>query len=129
MSNLTYEESKSVALRIILLLGAITVVEVIIALLGKGYLIAGFHLPHWLVAGTMIILSFVKAYYIVLEFMHMKYEVPGLVKSVLLPTLLLVWAIIAFMYEGNTWGNKRSLIQNKNKEAVEQVTPSTPVVE
>ena len=37
----------------------------------------------------MIIMSIVKAYLIIFEFMHMKYEIPGLVKSVLLPTLLL----------------------------------------
>ena len=113
--GLSYEASKSIALKTILLLGVITLVEVFIALLGKGYIIKGFELPHFLIMGAMIVLSLVKAYYIVYEFMHMKYEVPGLVKSVLLPTLLLVWAIIAFTYEGSAWGNNRSKVEQKNK--------------
>jgi len=64
----------------------------------------------------MIAMSIVKAYLIVYEFMHMKYEVPGLVKSVLLPMFLLVWGVIAFLYEGGDWNHRRTLIENKNKE-------------
>jgi len=48
----------------------------------------------------MIALSLYKAYKIVYEFMHLGHEVPGMLKSVLLPALLLVWAIIAFFWEG-----------------------------
>ncbi len=107
MGHLTYEESKKIVLKIILVLGAITIFEVLFALLGKGYLIEGFTLPHVLVGGMMIALSVVKAYLIIYEFMHMKYEVPGMVKSVLLPTLLLVWGIIAFLYEGDYWNKVR----------------------
>lgn len=113
--GLSYEESKSIALKTILLLGLITLIEVFIALLGKGYIIEGFFLPHFLIIMAMIVLSLIKAYFIVYEFMHMKYEVPGLVRSVLLPTILLVWAIIAFTYEGNAWGNNRLKIEKKNK--------------
>ncbi|NNF35422.1 MAG: cytochrome C oxidase subunit IV family protein [Saprospiraceae bacterium] len=121
--GLSYEESKKVALRVISILGVITIVEVIIALLGKGYIISGFHLPWWFVGILMIVLTVTKAYYIVYEFMHMKYEVPSLVKSVLLPTLLLVWAIIAFFWEGSDWKNRRSLINDKNSEEVKSVVP------
>ena len=60
-----------------------------------------------------------QAYFIVYEFMHMKYEVPGLVKTVLLPTLLLVWAVIAFFYEGRDWQKRRDLIINKDNEKIE----------
>jgi cytochrome c oxidase subunit IV len=112
MSHVSYEHSKTIATKTILTLGAITIFEVLMALLGKGYLIHGFHLPHILVGGLMIILSVVKAYMIVYEFMHMKYEVPGLVKTVLLPTLLLVWAVIAFLAEGNYWNNSRARVKN-----------------
>lgn len=108
MGHLSYEESKSKALKIITILGIITIVEVLFALLGKGYIIDGLHFPMAIMGLAMIAMSIVKAYLIVYEFMHMKYEVPGLVKSVLMPTLLLVWAIIAFFYEGNTWRNYRA---------------------
>ena len=55
--------------------------------------------------------------------MHMKYEVPGLVKTVLLPTMLLVWAVIAFLAEGNYWNNLRGNVKNIVK--TEEI--STPV--
>ena len=108
MGHLSYTESKSRALYIITILAIITITEVIFALLGKGYIIEGLHFPIWVIAGFMITFSIVKAYLIVYEFMHMKYEVPGLVKSVLMPTLLLVWAVIAFFTEGKTWRDYRA---------------------
>jgi hypothetical protein len=37
------------------------------------------------------------------------------VKSVLLPTLLLVWGAIAFTWEGAYWNNSRSKIKDKNE--------------
>jgi cytochrome c oxidase subunit IV len=118
--GLEYTDAKKIVLKTILILGAITVVEVLIALTGKGYIIEGWHWPVWFMAIAMIVLSSVKAYYIIYEFMHMKYEVPDLVKTVLLPTILLVWAIIAFTYEGTDWGDRRTLIENKNKETLDE---------
>ncbi|MBP6396623.1 MAG: cytochrome C oxidase subunit IV family protein [Saprospiraceae bacterium] len=114
----SYTESKQIATKTILVLAVITIAEVIFALTGKGYIIDGFHMPHWLIGGVMIIMSVVKAYLIIYEFMHMKYEVPALVKTVLIPTLLLVWAIIAFTYEGNYWQNSRAKVHNLKSAAV-----------
>ena len=77
----------------------------------------------WLVyvAGLIIIaLSLYKAYFIVYEFMHMKYEMRGLAMSVLLPTLLLIWAIIAFFQEGDSWKERREQIKEKNEEHLEE---------
>jgi len=116
MGHLTYEESKARALKIILILAAMTLLEVVFALMAKGYIIEGFHLSPILVGAVMIIMSLVKAYLIVYEFMHMKYEVPGLVKSVLLPMFLLVWAVIAFFSEGNYWKNQRN-VQKEHSDA------------
>jgi cytochrome c oxidase subunit 4 len=89
-------------------------VEVIIALLGKGHIIAGFYLPVWFMAITMIGISLYKAYFIVNEFMHVRYEVSGLAMSILLPLILLIWAIIAFLYEGNAWKENRNVIQERD---------------
>lgn len=111
MAHLTYEQSKSKAYRVISILAVITIFEVMFALVGKGH-IGSMHFHPVLMGGVMIILSFVKAYLIIYEFMHMKYEVPGLVKTVLLPMLLLVWAIIAFMYEGDSFRNSRNKVLN-----------------
>jgi len=118
MSHLTYDQSRQIATKTILILGVITIFEVIMALLGKGYLIEGVTLPHVLIGGLMIVLSVVKAYLIIYEFMHMKYEVPGLVKTVLLPTLLLVWAVIAFLAEGDYWNSSRSRVKNPVKTEI-----------
>lgn len=121
MGHMTHEESVKSATFWIIVLAVITICEVIFALLGKGYIIEGLEFPVWVMAGVMIIMSLVKAYLIVYEFMHMKYEVPGMVKSVLLPTLLLVWAVIAFFWEGADWNKRRTLIENKNKQTTNTI--------
>ncbi|NNF20367.1 MAG: cytochrome C oxidase subunit IV family protein [Saprospiraceae bacterium] len=125
----SYEKSKKIALKTIILLAVITVVEVLIALLGKGYLIEGVHMSLIVMGFIMIVLSLTKAYYIVYEFMHMKYEVPGLVRSVLLPVGLLVWAVIAFFAEGNDWQKRRNLIKDKNEEKIDTRAIKAPAQE
>jgi cytochrome c oxidase subunit IV len=111
-----YETSKKIALRTIILLAIITMVEVFIALAGKGYLFGGaLSMPWYIMNLLMIVLSVYKAYKIVFEFMHMGYEVRGLALSVLLPTLLLVWGVIAFLYEGSAWKGNRDTVSERNK--------------
>ncbi len=119
MSDLSYEESKKVVYKGMIVLAVITLLEVAVALVGKGYVIEGLHLPVWLMYVLMIGLSLFKAYYIVYEFMHMKYEVKGLAMSVILPMGLLVWAVVAFFSEGNSWNQRRTLIEKKNAETID----------
>lgn len=121
--GLSYEEGKKVVFKGMWLLAAVTVLEVLIALLGHGHIIDGFTLPKIIIYPAMIGLSFYKAYFIIYEFMHLRYEVKGLTLSILLPTLLLVWGIIAFLQEGNSWGDRREQIDQKNAREVMQVTP------
>jgi len=47
-----------------------------------------------------VILTIVKAGYIVGEFMHLKYEVKVLFWAILIPTLFIIWMLVAFVYEG-----------------------------
>jgi cytochrome c oxidase subunit IV len=114
------QEAKKVVYKGLALLAVVTILEVVIALLGNGHVIKGFELPKLIMYPAMIGLSLYKAYFIVYEFMHMRYEVRGLAMSVLLPTVLLVWAIIAFFQEGSSWGERRELIQEKNQEVVDE---------
>ncbi len=123
-----YETGKKVAVKIITILAVITIVEVGFALLGKGYIIEGIEVPVWIMGGVMILFSAVKAYLIIYEFMHMKYEVPGLVKSVLLPMFLLVWGVVAFLYEGSDWNSRRQLIDNKNSEEIANQPQTTGMI-
>lgn len=124
-----YETSKKIANKTIGILAVITIGEVLFALLGKGYLIHGIHFPTVLIAGVMILMSIIKAYLIVYEFMHMKYEVKGMVRSVLLPMFLLVWAIIAFLYEGSYWEESRSEIAEKNKAELDSSPTGSMIYE
>ena len=45
-------------------------------------------------------MTIVKAFYIVGEFMHLKHEVKSLIWAVLVPTIFVVWLLIALIYEG-----------------------------
>ncbi len=122
--GLTYEEGKKHVRNGLLLLGLVTLVEVFFSLLGKGHIIEGLDNLAWLgylIGFVLVVLSLYKAYYIVYEFMHMRYEVRGLAFSVLLPTLLLIWAIIAFFQEGTSWKQRREQIKEKNEAPAEDV--------
>lgn len=123
MSNLSYEESIKLVYKGLVLLAVVTLIEVFVSLFGKGYIIEGVQKSAILVglAGLVIVgLSLYKAYFIIYEFMHMRYEVKGLALSVLLPTLLLVWAIIAFFQEGSSWGARRTQVKEFNKAVSEE---------
>jgi cytochrome c oxidase subunit IV len=126
----TYEEQKALVFEGLIRLGVITIVEVVIALLAKGHLFHGVNfahgIGHYIYMALMIGFSIYKAYFIIFYFMHMAYEVRGLVWSVLLPTSLLVWAIIAFFQEGNAWKTRREEVQQKNEEVVNPTPGGNP---
>ncbi|MEA5402139.1 cytochrome C oxidase subunit IV family protein [Arcicella sp. DC2W] len=47
-----------------------------------------------------VVMTIVKAFFIVGEFMHLKHEVKTLIWSILIPTIFVVWLLIALIYEG-----------------------------
>ena len=49
--------------------------------------------------GIFIVMTIVKAFYIVGEFMHLKHEVKTLIWSILIPMIFVVWLLIALRYE------------------------------
>lgn len=53
---------------------------------------------------TFVVLTIVKAYYIVGYFMHMKFEEVPLQWSILLPFVLIVYLIFIAIYEGTALG-------------------------
>lgn len=120
---MSYDDQKKLVVKGLKLLGAITLIEVLIALTAKGYLIPGVHFHGaltYVYMAAMVGFSLYKAYFIVYNFMHMAHEVQGLRWSVLLPTLLLVWAVIAFFQEGDSWGKRRQQIHQKDAEKTEK---------
>jgi len=54
-------------------------------------------------------LTLVKAFYIVAEFMHLKYEVKILIWSIVLPLLFVIWLIVALLAEGNAIFEMRNI--------------------
>ncbi len=123
MATLTYEAASKVAIRGFIILGIVTLLEVMVALLGKGYLIDGFTLPRWIMYGAMISLSLYKAYFIIMYFMHLKYEDPALKVSLALPIIFVIWGIIAFLHEGHRWYQSKT----HDKAGFEIVLPDKAV--
>lgn len=113
--HLSYEDSVRSVWKGLGLLAAVTVAEVLLSLL-KAAEFAESIRPLIYVASLLIIgLSVYKAYFIIYEFMHMGYEVKGLAMTVLLPTMLLIWALIAFFNEGDAWRKSREKVIYKNE--------------
>jgi cytochrome c oxidase subunit 4 len=64
--------------------------------------IVAFNVPAgFLKTSIFIILTIVKAFYIVGEFMHLKHEVKSLIWTILLPCLFVVWLIGALLIQGS----------------------------
>ena len=85
----------------------ITVIE-----LGLGLLMYALHLPddlrRLMIKGVIIILSLAKAYYIVSVFMHLGDEIRNMIMTIVVPLLLFVWFILAFILDGNSYKNLRN---------------------
>jgi cytochrome c oxidase subunit 4 len=59
-----------------------------------------------------VLLTFVKTFYIVAEFMHLKYETKVLIWSIVLPVLFIIWLITALLIEGGYIFVERAAIFN-----------------
>ena len=65
--------------------------------------------PGVLVRLVMIVMSLFKAYYIVSIFMHLGHEVGGMALTIVMPMTLLIWGVIAFLWEGGYWLSLKEL--------------------
>ena len=100
----------------------ITVIE-----LGLGffmYLVPG--LPDFIelfLKGVIIILSLAKAFYIVAVFMHLGDELRNMIMTIVVPLMLFVWFIGAFLWDGNYYRTTR----NRYDPALDMKTVQPPV--
>jgi len=101
-----------------ILLSVITIIELAIGLtiytIHKGAnpnagLVLGFK-------GMVCILTLAKAYYIVSVFMHLGDEIRNMIMTIVVPLLLFIWFITAFIYEGNSYKNLRNTYDLHFKE-------------
>lgn len=70
--------------------------------------------------GAVCILTLAKAYYIVSVFMHLGDEIRGFRLTIILPLLLFIWFIIAFLWDGNSY---KDLKNTYDKHFQETTTP------
>ena len=102
-----------------ILLSVITVIELAIGLtiytIHKGpnpntYLVLAFK-------GMVCILTLAKAYYIVSVFMHLGDEIRNMIMTIVVPLMLFIWFIAAFILDGNSYKNLRNRYDPHFKES------------
>ena len=76
----------------------ITIVEV-----GLGLMAHNWGVPKALLITIFLILTLVKARFIVARFMHLGDEIKSFFITMMIPLALFIWFIIAFLYDGNWW--------------------------
>ena len=94
---------------------AITIAEVIVGMFFSH------SMPKALVATFFLGLTLLKAGYIVSVFMHLGDELKNFMIAVLIPLVLFIWFIIAFLYDGGFWldMNKTSPNRNNTTQVIE----------
>jgi hypothetical protein len=97
LSDAEYNSAVSAVWKATAILAVVTIVEVVVAL------VLGPHLPKLVMNTFYVLASLAKAFFIVGEFMHLKYEKRAFMLSLGVPLVFLVWAIIAFSLEGHAW--------------------------
>ena len=92
-----------------ILLSVITLIE-----LGIGLLIYTMHKGHpsplliLMFKGVVCILTLAKAFYIVSVFMHLGDEIRNMIMTIVVPLMLFVWFIAAFLWDGNSFRTLRN---------------------
>ena len=75
------------------------------------------HLLVLMFKGVVCILTLAKAYYIVSVFMHLGDEIRNMIMTIVVPLLLFIWFIIAFIVDGNSYKNLRNKYDTHFKES------------
>src|SRR5881394_2668649 len=107
--SIHHEPSSSTARiwKVFWILLIITMVE-----LGLGLSLYALSLPEGLrmhlIKGVIIILSLAKAYYIVSVFMHLGDEIRNMIMTIVVPLMLFIWFILAFLSDGSSYRHLRN---------------------
>ncbi len=97
-----------------IILSVVTVIE-----LGLGLLLYATEFSSAMtlaIKGVIVILSLAKAFYIVSIFMHLGDEIRNMIMTIVVPLLLFVWFIAAFIADGNSYKNLRNRYDKHFKE-------------
>ncbi len=96
-----HSSDKSHIWRTTIILSVITIIE-----LGLGFLMYFTEFHHWLdlfIKGVIVILSLAKAFYIVGVFMHLGDEIRNMIMTIVMPLMLFIWFIAAFLWDGSSF--------------------------
>jgi cytochrome c oxidase subunit 4 len=129
------EEFRKRVRKTTILLSVITVIELAIGLaiynIHKGP--DPSHLLVLMFKGVVCILTLAKAYYIVSVFMHLGDEIRNMIMTIVVPLMLFIWFIIAFIVDGNSYKNLRNTYDHHFKESTmpqehhaEKASPEEP---
>lgn len=66
------------------------------------FTLAYFMKPGGFRTSIFVIMTLVKAFYIVGEFMHLKHEVKSLIWAIVIPVVFIIWLLIALLTEGGS---------------------------
>ncbi len=99
--------------RVTIILSVLTIIELVLGLWMMGMPQGGLH---YSIKGTIIILMLAKAFYIVGYFMHLKHELRNMIMTIVVPLLLFVWFILAFLADGNSFNNLKNQYNMYYKE-------------
>ncbi|MEO5562861.1 MAG: cytochrome C oxidase subunit IV family protein [Chitinophagaceae bacterium] len=75
------------------------------------------HLLVLMFKGLVCILTLAKAYYIVSVFMHLGDEIRNMIMTIVVPLMLFIWFIAAFIIDGNSYKNLRNEYDPHFKES------------
>ena len=104
-----YNDSSKDVLKTIIILSVVTVAEVGLAI-SYDHFMGAEGKGKWLINLIMAVASVIKVYFIMGTFMHLKHEKKWFIITVFAPFSFLIWAIIAFTYEGASWQAMRGLL-------------------
>src|SRR5687768_11049734 len=74
--------------------------------------------------GVIVILSLAKAFYIVGVFMHLGDEIRNMIMTIVVPLMLFVWFIGAFLWDGSAYRTRRNTYDTYYKETTLRETKS-----
>jgi cytochrome c oxidase subunit IV len=78
-------------------------------------------LPKHLLNGVFVIGTLAKAFFIIAEFMHLKYELKNLIMTIAFPATLFLWFLGAFLWDGNSYKNLRNSYDRNHVEQSKKV--------
>lgn len=79
--------------------------------------------------GLVCILTLAKAYYIVAVFMHLGDEIRNFIMTIVVPLMLFIWFIIAFLADGDSYKNLRNKYDKYHEEMTTPKPHTAPAAE